>query len=143
MLTEADILYEVISRTDLASNSLTRQPNFIFVQLKGFAVKFIVYPRILSFYFPEEEVFGKHMGVKKNNLVTSIFYFSHNVSYSHATQFPSFVPISTLFYTVPTFDDPVKEAFRNNCRKGENAGNQDFLLFSQCFMPYHRQTMQF
>ena len=32
---------------------------------------------------------------------------------------------------------PSKKSFENILGKGENAGNQDFLLFSQCFQPYH------
>ena len=30
-----------------------------------------------------------------------------------------------------------KEALENTVGKGENAGNQHFLLFLQCFLPYH------
>ena len=41
--------------------------------------------------------------------------------------------------TVPTLYDPVKEAFRKMVRKGENAGNQHFLLFPQCFLPFTKQ----
>ena len=36
-----------------------------------------------------------------------------------------------------------KKAFENIVRKGENAGNQHFLLFPQCFLPYHRQIVSF
>ena len=35
----------------------------------------------------------------------------------------------TLSHTIPTFNDPVKEPFENIMGKGENAGNQPFLLF--------------
>ena len=45
-------------------------------------------------------------------------------------------PILILFHTILTFDDPVKEAFENIVGKGENAGNQHFLLFPQCFLPF-------
>ena len=34
-----------------------------------------------------------------------------------------------------TFNDPGKEAFENIVGKGENAGNQHFLLFPQYFLP--------
>ena len=34
----------------------------------------------------------------------------------------------TLYHTIPAFIDP-KEGFGKLCRKGENAGNQHFLLF--------------
>ena len=34
---------------------------------------------------------------------------------------------------IPGFYDPEKEAFENIVGKGENAGNQHFLLFTQCF----------
>ena len=32
-----------------------------------------------------------------------------------------------------------KKPFENIVRKGENAGNQHFLLFSQCFLPVPRK----
>ena len=38
----------------------------------------------------------------------------------------------TLLHTIPTFNDP----FENIVEKGENAGNQHFLLFPQCFLPF-------
>ena len=40
-----------------------------------------------------------------------------------------------LLLTIPTFNDPEKETFENIVGKGENAGNQHFLLFPQCFLP--------
>ena len=48
--------------------------------------------------------------------------------------------ISTLYHTIPTFNDPKEEAFRKYSRKGENAGNQHFLLFPQCFLPFPKQS---
>ena len=41
----------------------------------------------------------------------------------------------TLYQTIPTFKDPKKRPFENIVGKGENAGNQQFLLFTQCFRP--------
>ena len=34
-----------------------------------------------------------------------------------------------------------KRAFENIVGKGENAGDQHFLLFPQCFLPYHRSIL--
>ena len=45
-------------------------------------------------------------------------------------------PALTLYHTIPTF---VIEAFENIVGKGENAGNQHFLLFPQCFLPFLKQ----
>ena len=43
----------------------------------------------------------------------------------------------TLYHTIPIFNDLVEEGFgKNTVGKGENAGNQHFLLFPQCFLPY-------
>ena len=40
------------------------------------------------------------------------------------------------YHTIPTFNDPEKKrAIENIVGKGENAGNQHFLLFPQCFLP--------
>ena len=36
-----------------------------------------------------------------------------------------------------------KKAFENIVGKGENAGNQHFLLLSQCFLPYQRPISSF
>ena len=39
-----------------------------------------------------------------------------------------------------TFDVFDEKSFENNVRKGENAGNQYFLLFPQCFLPQGRKN---
>ena len=36
-----------------------------------------------------------------------------------------------------------KEAFENILGKGENAGNQHFLLLPQCFLPFQKQVLIF
>ena len=36
-----------------------------------------------------------------------------------------------------------KKAFENIVRKGENAGNQHFILFPQCFLPFPNQISIF
>ena len=51
---------------------------------------------------------------------------------------PSFYPL-TLYHTIPTLNDREKEAFENIVGKGENAGNQHFLLFPQFFIPFPNQ----
>ena len=38
-----------------------------------------------------------------------------------------------------TFNDPEKEAFKNTKGKGENTGNQNFLVFLQSFRPIQGQ----
>ena len=45
----------------------------------------------------------------------------------------------TLYNTIPTLTTPRKKAFENIVGKGENAGNQHFLLFPQCFLPFLKQ----
>ena len=77
-----------------------------------------LYHTIPTFNDPVKRAFKKTLWKKEKMLVTSIFSFSLNV------------------LTIPTFNDPVKEAFKKNIvEKGENAGNQHFLLFPQCFLP--------
>ena len=61
------------------------------------------------------------MCVKETIVETSIFSFSPNVFYQ----------------TIAYFHDPEKEAFGHNVDKGNDAGNQYFLLFPQCFLPYN------
>ena len=36
-----------------------------------------------------------------------------------------------------------KTVFENIVGKGENAGNQHFLLFPQCFLPFRKQSLVF
>ena len=90
-------------------------------------------------------------------LVTSIFSISQNIFYpirnskNHFMNFKfvvcygfhavwsvkilSFVKDLTLYYTNPTLMIPRKRPFENIVgEKGENAGNQHFLLFPQCFI---------
>ena len=45
----------------------------------------------------------------------------------------------TLYHTIPTFNDPVEEAFENILGKEENAGKQQFLLFPKCFLPIQKK----
>ena len=42
----------------------------------------------------------------------------------------------TLYQTIPTFNENIVE-------KGENAGNQHFLLFPQCFLSFQKQISVF
>ena len=44
-----------------------------------------------------------------------------------------------FYHTIPTFNDLWKEALENAVRKGENAGNQHFLLFPQRFLLNQRE----
>ena len=47
----------------------------------------------------------------------------------------------TLYHTIPTFTLTTlwKKPFENIVGKGENAGNQHFLLFPQYFLPFPKQ----
>ena len=46
----------------------------------------------------------------------------------------------TLYHTILTFNDPEEEVFVG---KGENASNQHFLFFPQCFLLHHREKSSF
>ena len=39
--------------------------------------------------------------------------------------------VLTFYHKMTTFNDPGKETFENIVGKGENAGNQHFLLFQR------------
>ena len=45
--------------------------------------------------------------------------------------------------TIPTFNDPKEEGFGKHYGKGENAGNQHFLLFPSCFILYQNEKFSF
>ena len=49
----------------------------------------------------------------------------------------------TFYRTIPTLNDPKMEAFENILGKGENAGNQHFLLIPKCFLPFPKQISIF
>ena len=49
----------------------------------------------------------------------------------------------TLYHTIPTFKDYRIEALENAVGKEENAGNQHFLLFPQCFLLCQREKSSF
>ena len=49
----------------------------------------------------------------------------------------------TPFHAILTFNDLKKEAFEKIVGKGENADNQHFLLFPQCFLSFQIQISFF
>ena len=49
----------------------------------------------------------------------------------------------TLYHTIPTFTTLKKKALENAVGKEENAGNQHFLLFPQCFLLYFKKKLSF
>ena len=73
----------------------------------------------------EEECSQKTHKKKEKQHVISSFFFCHGVL--------------TLYHTILTFNDPEKMPFENIWGKGENAGNQHFLLFPQCFLPIQKR----
>ena len=46
-----------------------------------------------------------------------------------------------LYHTILTYNNLRKKAFETIVEKGENAGNQHFLLFQQCFLPSKEQIV--
>ena len=46
----------------------------------------------------------------------------------------------SLYHTIQTFNNSDKVALEKIVGKGENAGNQHFLLFPQCFLLFPMQT---
>ena len=55
----------------------------------------------------------------------------------------TFLACLTLYHTTLTFNDLGQEDFVNIVGKGENVGNQHFLLFLQCFLLYQEQKSSF
>ena len=49
----------------------------------------------------------------------------------------------TLRHTLPTLTTLRKHPFENIAGKGENAGNQHFLLFQQSFLPLTKEIAIF
>ena len=51
--------------------------------------------------------------------------------------------ILRLYYTIKTIERKYKKPFDNIVGKGENAGNQNFLLSQHCFLPFLMQILIF
>ena len=51
--------------------------------------------------------------------------------------------ILSLFHTIPTFNDPEQVNFQKHFGKGEIAGFQHLILFSQSFLPLPNQISTF
>ena len=62
--------------------------------------------------------------------------YNHLVRTDHTNESYSGQRSLTLYHTILTLNDPREEGFGNTVGKGENAGNQHFLLFPQCFLPF-------
>ena len=65
----------------------------------------------------------------------------------HIAEWSSVTKEFNAFNPLPHSPDfqrpPRKKPFENIVGKGENAGNQHFLLFPQCFLSYQRQKPSF
>ena len=49
----------------------------------------------------------------------------------------------TYYHTIPTFNNLEKEALWKDYGKGENAGNQHFIVFPLCFLPFAKEIFFF
>ena len=71
---------------------------------------------------------------------TCNFSFSHNVFHSYISLVCQNAALCgnwlSLYDTIPTFNDPEKGSCENMVGKRENASNQHFSLFPQCFLPF-------
>ena len=79
------------------------------------------------------DVEQKYFDIFKNRNIHNVSFCTEDIEtltdcppYSFATQSRLLTPME-------------KKAFENIMGKGENAGNQHFLLFPQCFQSYQRQ----
>ena len=79
------------------------------------------------------QILLKALWQKEKMLVISIFFHPIKDKFHHLT----------LYHTIPTFMTPIEKAFENIVGKGENAGNQHFLLFPQCFLSFTKQISNF
>ena len=84
----------------------------------------------LYYIFQKSQPFVRnefHMGVerKEAHATLTLFAFTKQIGQS------------------PVLMAPRKRPFENIVGKGENAGNQHFHLFQQCFLPHQRQVSSF
>ena len=76
--------------------------------------------------------------VQKKNRSNEQFDETYSFSYQTKknTGLVESQPCSTHYHTMPHFDVQKYTTVENIVRKGENACNKQFHLFSQCFLPY-------
>ena len=80
-----------------------------------------------SFNYSEKKPFNTHMKEWKY-----MYYAAFCKTQKHGIG--NFKLFTTQFQHLTTL---YRKPFENIVGKGENAGNQHFLLFSQCFLPFH------
>ena len=79
--------------------------------------------------------------VKGDKAVVNIVGNGENGGFQNLS--PSLRVINSLPHNHDFQHSPYKKPFENIVRKGENAGNKHFLLFSQCFLPSPKQISIF
>ena len=62
---------------------------------------------------------------------------------NHTTKENLQINNAVFHMTMTPFDAPRKQALENTVGKGEIARNEQFLLFSQCFLPFWITCCQF
>ena len=96
--------------------------------ISNFGIEHYIYiPKIFPFYNFDEKGY-----------CSSFWKNGENVGIGHFIYIP--LLFTAQFRLVMTLK---KKAFENIVRKGENAGNQHFLLFAQCFLPFAKQISIF
>ena len=65
--------------------------------------------------------------------LSHVYFIICNYYKFEKSTFLSFGKELIFYHTIQTFNTSGKEAFKNIVGKGENAGNQHFLLSPQCF----------
>ena len=77
--------------------------------------------------------------IVRKNIVRKGEIAHHNVFHSYISLVRQNAALCgnglTLYHTIPTFNTLIS-LLKILLGKGENAGNQHFLLFSQCFLPF-------
>ena len=73
--------------------------------------------------------------VSVNGKYTRYIQFYRFLSHREILLYPTNLARLTFYHTIPTFYGPAEGTFENNVGTEENAGNQHFLLFPQCFLP--------
>ena len=70
--------------------------------------------------------------------------YSKDVHIIFQSQFIDFISKLSLYLTISRLLMPLgKKPFENIVGKGKNAGNQHFLLFPQCFLPFQKLKINF
>ena len=129
----------------IGSKTLREKKNILVASIFPYPTKFSkwLFFRVIQTQFCEVKTSTLYHTIPHNSLsrnTTQLFITQYHTTLYHAIPHKSLPRNTTQLFTTQSrlLTTPLR-TLENIVGKGENAGNQHFLLFSQCFLPSQRQ----